>query len=77
MVLCLARVKPVQMLLVALLAQATTDLVLKASQRFELAAKRRQRERAPKASYLAESRQVSENPPEQAKLVRLEPVPAV
>jgi len=50
---------------------------LKASQRFELAAKRRQRERAPKASYLAESRQVSENPPEQAKLVRLEPVPAV
>jgi hypothetical protein len=70
-------VKLVQTLLVALLAKATRELVLKARQPFELAAKRTQRERTLKASQPAEPRQVSEKLPEQAKLARLETAPVV
>ena len=66
-----------QTLLVALLAKATRELVLKARQPFELAAKRTQRERTLKASQPAEPRQVSEKLPEQAKLARLETAPVV
>jgi hypothetical protein len=69
-------VKLVQTLLVALLA-ATRELVLKARQPFELAAKRTQRERTLKASQPAEPRQVSEKLPEQAKLARPETAPVV
>jgi hypothetical protein len=54
-------VKLVQTLLVALLAKATRELVLKARQRFELAAKRMQQEQPLKASQPAGPRQVSEN----------------
>jgi len=57
-------VKLVQTLLVALLAKATRELVLKARQPAELAAKRTQRERTLKASQPAEPRQVLEKLPE-------------
>jgi hypothetical protein len=70
-------VKLVQTLLVALLAKATTELVLKARQLFELAAKRMQQEQPLKASQPAGPRQVSEKLPEQAKLARLETAPVV
>jgi len=70
-------VKLVQTLLVALLAKATRELVLKARQPFQLPLERTQRERTLKASQPAEPRQVSEKLPEQAKLARLETAPVV
>jgi len=70
-------VKLVQTLLVALLAKATTELVLKARQRFELAAKRMQQEQPVKASQPAGPRRVSENRPEPVKWPGLEIAPAV
>jgi len=57
-----------------LLAKATRELVLKARQPFELAAKRTQ---TLKASQPAEPRQVSEKHSKQEKLARLEIAPVV
>jgi hypothetical protein len=70
-------VKLVQTLLVALLAKATRELVLKARQRFELAAKRMQQEQPLKASPPAGPRQVSEDRREPEKWPGLEIAPAV
>jgi hypothetical protein len=72
-----ARVKLVQMLLVALLTKATTELVLKARQRFELAAKRTQQEQALMASQPIGPRRISENRREPVKSPGLEIVPVV
>jgi hypothetical protein len=60
-------VKLLPTLLVALLAKATTELVLEARQRSELAAKRMQQEQPLKASQPAGPRQVSENRREPVK----------
>lgn len=72
-----ARVKLVQMLLVALLPKATTELVLKARQRFELAAKRTQQEQALMASLPIGPRRISENRREPVKSPGLEIAPVV
>jgi hypothetical protein len=59
----LGQEKRVQTMPAARLAEATPELAFGATQRFELQAKRTQRERALKANQLAELRQLSENPP--------------
>jgi len=69
--------KRMWMVLVGLLAVARRELAFEATQQLELPAKRTQRARAPKASQLAESRQVSESRPEQAKWARVETAPVV
>ncbi len=66
-----------QTLLVALLAKATAQLVMRARLRFELAAKRMQQEQPPKASQPAGPRQVSEDRREPVKRLALEIAPAV
>jgi len=70
-------VKLIQTLLVALLAEATTELVVKARQRFELAAKRTQQEQALMASQPIGPRRISENRREPVKSPRLETAPVV
>ena len=70
------RVKLVQTLLVAWPVKATTELVLKARQRFELA-KRMQQEQPLKASQPAGPLQVSEDRREPVKWPGLEIAPAV
>ena len=69
--------KLVQTLLVALPVKATTELVLKERQRFELVAKRMPREQRVKASQPAGPRRVSENRREPAKWPGPEIAPAV
>ncbi|MGA7274567.1 MAG: hypothetical protein WBX14_06950 [Candidatus Udaeobacter sp.] len=68
---------PIQTLLVALLAKATTELVLKGRQRFELVAKRMRQEQQVKASQPIGPRRVSENWREPVKWPGLEIEPAV
>ena len=66
-----------QTLLVALLAKATRELVLKARQRFELAAKRTKQEQALMARQPIEPRRISENRREPLKSPGLETALAV
>jgi hypothetical protein len=67
--------KRMWMVLVGLLAVARRELSFEATHQLELPAKRTQLARALKASQLAESRQVSESRPEQAKWARVETAP--
>ena len=60
-----------------LLVKATTELVLKGRQRFELVAKRMPQEQAVKASQPAGPRRVSGNRREPVKWPELEIAPAV
>jgi hypothetical protein len=69
--------KRMWMVLAGLLAVARRELAFEATHQLELPAKRTQRARALKAGQLAESRQVSESRPEQAKLSGLETAPVV
>jgi hypothetical protein len=67
----------VQMVLAVPRAQATTELVLKARQRFELAAKRTKQEQALMARQPIEPRRISENRREPLKSPGLETALAV
>ena len=69
--------KRAQMVQTAPLAEATRELVLKARQRFELAAKRTQQEQALMASQPIGPRRISENRREPVKSPRLETAPVV
>jgi hypothetical protein len=62
--------KRMWIVLVGLLGVARRELAFEATHQLELPAKRTQRARALKASQLAESRQVSESLPDQAKWAR-------
>lgn len=64
------RVKRVRMVLAAPLEEAPRELALQATQRFEQPVKLTRREFVPEVMQLADSHQVSENRPAQARPMR-------